>query len=142
MVADCWAISATVRHLFCDSFVFVAKGVMMEGDIAESESAAHSAEVQERLSVTECTQELVLSESGMEASEIRSLQCFVSERRSHSSLERLLLSGSRTGIRATQWDCPMEIFIDLESADLLGFSVKVKVSVGSLDNRGASKLGF
>jgi hypothetical protein len=123
-VADCGAISATVGHLFCDSFAFVAKGVM-EGDIAESESAAHSAEVKERLSVAECTQELVLSESGMEASDIRSLQSFVSERRSHWSLGRLLLSGSRTGIRATQLDCPMEIFIDLESSDLLGFSMKV-----------------
>jgi hypothetical protein len=66
-----------------------------------------------------------LSESGMEASDIRSLQCFVSERRSHWSLKRLLLSESRTGIRSTQLDCQMEIFIDLEFADLLGFSVKV-----------------
>jgi hypothetical protein len=122
--------------LLSESFLFVVNGFVIKSDLAEA--AALFPAVREQLSVDGCARNFFVNESGIEATDIHSLQFLlsgeaISMRRSQEllngllgnvNLERLFLNCSKVDIEMNLSDLTMERRIDLESTDLSGFSVE------------------
>jgi hypothetical protein len=128
---------AQVRSaLLSESFQFIANGIVVESDVAESMALFPA--VREQLSVDGCARAFVLNGSGVESADIRSLQLLVSGEsisfgRSQElqnglfenvNLERLFVNCSKAGIRTNLLDLGRERGINLGSADLLVLSVE------------------